>query len=220
MFRRVLVLLLAVVLIGAGGYLTWTGFHQPPPPTPDLEASIVATPGQAPVGPTEAEVVMGEGREIVSETTMAPNKLFVPALNIYADIDKSGDFGSVIEGEFILPPEDRVAQWRDGGGVTDDEGNLVLAGHVSYNGNEGALYDLAGIKAGHLAFVSDGEGNVEEYQLYKADSYTKTVLPESIWTDEGSKKLTIITCGGEMIRYDDGSWHYDSNIVATFVPVA
>lgn len=222
--KKIVGALIALLLMAAGGWLIWSGLHQPPEEAPQLSAPISAPATQTPVGPTEAPVKdypkeeKGEPTEIkMTPEKMAPNHLYIPALGVYGRIDqKTGD---LVDGSLTLPQANEVTRWKGGSNVTSDKGNILIAGHVSWNGVRGLVYPLVNIKAGNLAYVTDGEGNREEFQLQTATTIKKSALPKEVWDTTGPKQLVVVTCGGDIYRRSDGSLHFDSNVIATFVPV-
>lgn len=228
--KRLLGLLLALILLGAGGYLMWSGFNQPPEEAPQIEVPIVAPKDQEPVGPTAAEVKQyppedengntadEKPKDVqMSPEAMKPNHLFIPSLGVYGHINQYK--GKLENDTLTLPGAYEVTRWQGGSNVKDKKGNILIAGHVSWNGVHGLIHDLAHIKAGNLAYITDEEGNRQAFQLQKAETIKKEVLPQEIWDTTGPKQLVVVTCGGEIYRRSDGSMHFDSNVIATFVPV-
>lgn len=216
--RKVLLSILSVVLICLGSFTIWSGMNQPPENTPQVEEPISAPKDQKPVGPTSAEInTDGESKEM-SLPDMEPNHLFIPALEVYTLIDTSENFGQISKGLLVLPPPKSVTRWVEGSNVRDPKGSILLSGHISYNGTRGAVYHLADIKAGNIAYVSDEAGLIQSFQLETLDTIRKSSLPENVWDLKGPKKLTVVTCGGKLLKRGK-SWTYDSNIIATFIPV-
>lgn len=224
-FKRIFFVVVALAFFAFGAFLINLGMHQPPPPTPDVTEEVLALPNQTLEGPVKSKVVVnpetGElSKDEMTAQNMGPNKLFIPAIKVYTDIDNSGDFGKIVNSSFVLPPPDRVTQWVDGAKVSSKRGNIVVSGHISMNNQRGALYDTANLKAGNIAFISDSKGKVNKFQLYTLNKIEKSALPDDIWSTTSSKSLYVITCGGELTRTSNGSWHYDSNTIARFVPVS
>ncbi len=230
--KRILPTLLLLTLLVSGVGLIYLGFNQPPEEIP-VAPTVVATAEQTPVGPLTASVIEAptvDGGENGTPTgvgvslnmtpeEMQPDHLFVPSLGIYARINTRGDFGKLLNNTLVLPHSSEVTRWQDGGSVTSAKGNIVIAGHVSFNGVHGALFSLSSIKAGNLAYITDADGNRATFQLDHSDSILKEMLPQSIWDKYGVKRLTLVTCTGKLIKRADGTWHFDSNQVATFKQV-
>lgn len=228
--KRILGAILALVLMAGGGWLIWSGFNQPPEEAPQIEVPITAPANQEPVGPTEAPVKVYPKEDANGKTSdekpkedkmtpekMEANHIFIPSLGVYGHINQYK--GELVNNTLTLPGAYEVTRWKDGSNVTDEKGNILIAGHVSWNGVHGLIHDLALIKAGNLAYVTDGKGNRQEFQLQTARTIKKTALPQEIWDTTGPKQLVVVTCGGEIYRRSDGSLHFDSNVIATFVPV-
>jgi hypothetical protein len=205
---KVLNLVVSVLLLLIGGRIVYVGFNQPPEPTPQVEKPIKASPTQEPTGPVETDDGFGPD-------DMAPNHLLIPALNIYSPINNDGDTGQTKNGQLVLSPPETVTRWVDGANVQSEEGSLLLAGHVSYNGTRGAIYHLAEIKAGNVAYVTDDKGNWQEFQLDTLETINKSALPKEVFATSGEKRLNIVTCGGRLLKRGR-SYTYESNIIASF----
>lgn len=203
---------LALLLFALGGYFTWHAFHTEPERAPDLAVAEKADDKLPPQGPRSAQLSGGK----VTPESMEHLRLLIPATNVYAPIDEKS--GNITAGELTLPEASKVTRWSKGPGVTSKEGNIVIAGHVSWNGKPGALYNLAKVPLGSMAWVTDEKGNRQGFQLVSKVPYKKTSLPSSIWDSKGEKRLTVITCGGKL-HLVDGAWHFDSNIVSTWKPL-
>lgn len=200
---------LALVLFVLGGYFTWHAFHTVPDHAPDLTTAENADKDLKPQGPRSAEL---NGSTVTPES-MEKLHLLIPATKVYAPLDEKS--GNITRGELVLPEASKVTRWRAGPGVTSDKGNMIIAGHVSWNGKPGALYNLAKVPLGSMAWVTDDRGHRQGFQLVSKVPYKKTALPSSLWDKKGEKRLTVITCGGKL-HLVDGAWHFDSNIVSTW----
>lgn len=220
---RKVALLVTLLLVATGSWLMWRGFHQPPEEAPQVERPVVAAPDQTPVGPSEAPVKSYPPEEAKAENTvmspeaMAPNRVFIPSLGVYGAIDRAT--GALEAGFLTLPSAEKVTQWEGGSKVTSSEGNILIAGHVSWNGEKGLLHDMAYLKAGELAYITDEKGHRQAFQLKTLTTVKKSSLPQEIWATTGPKQLVMVTCGGSIYRTSSGALHFDSNVISTFVPV-
>lgn len=214
---RILPLLAAILLCATGSYFIFNAFHKQPENIPNISSEEIATPKQTAVGPREAQVKDGAKEEKMSPEKMAPNRIFIPSINVYAPIDEKS--GQISQRKLVLPEASKVTRWHGGSQVTTPTGNLLIAGHVSWNGEPGALYNLAKAPLGAQAWVTDVKGNRQQFQLERKTPYKKEALPKSLWTNKGPKKLVVVTCGGKL-HLRGNTWHFDSNIVAAWKPIA
>lgn len=225
-----LMLILALGLALGGGFLIVKSLHSDLIVPPDITSSIIAPSNQKPVGPTQGlanqldeEVFSnnfdsdGENGIDLSPAKMENNTIFIPAINAYARIDTSS--GKLSQGELVLPKPTRVTRWLGGSDVGDKQGSILIAGHISFNNTRGALYNLALLKPGNIAFVKNARGLLGTFQLASLESTKKTELPAALWTKAGPLTLHVVTCGGQLSQQANGSWHFDSNLIASFVPV-
>lgn len=86
---------------------------------------------------------------------MEPNHIFIPSLGIYGHIDQYK--GELVNSTLTLPGAYEATRWEGGSNVTDEDGDMLIAGHVAWNGVSGLIHDLAYIKAGNLAYITDGD---------------------------------------------------------------
>jgi hypothetical protein len=110
----------------------------------------------------------------------------------------------------------RVGWWRDGAAPGDENGTVLLAGHVdSAKTGAGALYALKSARRGDTVTLRVGSRTLR-YRVTSMRRMRKAALPTSIYTRTGSPKLVVVTCGGP---FDARSGHYRDNIVVTATPV-
>lgn len=179
------------------------------------DAPFVASPDQAPSGPTAAVV---EG-QTVTATTMAPNRLLIPSLGVYAVTDET----VMANGELVINDNPAVVdRWAKSAPIIGTEGTVLMAGHVSVSGVRGALYPLVQVKPGALAYTTDSSGKVSAWQAESISAYVKADLPAWVWSATGKRQLVLVTCSGPVLsRTDaDGKTHrsHRDNAVAVFVP--
>lgn len=179
--------------------------------------------GIVPVGEVKDDrgklIKKGEDTKIVC-SNLSPNTVYVPNIQLYSTITNKGNLGTFDnEGYFNLPDRfDAATKWVDGAEITDEEGMTLLAAHRTYSGRYGVFNNLVNLKEGSIACVSDNEGNIQKYVVESLKSYDKNELPQEIFEDAtiGDKRLTMITCAGELVRKSGGGYSFDSNVIATF----
>lgn len=91
---------------------------------------------------------------------------------------------------------------------------------MTQQGNHGALYFLGRVRPGATVVTVDEAGDQTTWAVTSVHNYRKTSLPQGIFETSGDRMLTLVTCGGEIIRTDDGRWTHTDNIVVTATPVA
>lgn len=180
------------------------GAGDDPAPLPDSTWSE-ASPSAQPTPSTPVD--SGEGP--VTADTMKPNRILIPALGVYASIVDE----PVAGGGLQLPEHTKVARYDGGGTVTSTTGTLLLAGHVSSYGQPGALKWLSKLQPGDWVYVTDSAGNRGDYIASAMDVKLKESLPQDVFDDGGPVRAVLVTCGGKVITRDDGSRHYDSNVI-------
>lgn len=208
-------LLVVVALLLAGSAFLWLGRPQDPPPLP-VPSVEFDSPSVKPTGPTTAPVVVDKKTVSMTPEQMGNNTIFIPSIEAYSPIK---DFGKKANNDLALPEgADIMARYRSSAELNATQGNTLLAGHITYNNERGPLYNMADMQPGQRAFIKDADGVVQEFMLVSLKSYVKTNLPSSVWTVDGERKLTVVTCGGPVEQTSHGRVYRD-NLVTIFLPV-
>ncbi len=143
-----------------------------------------------------------------------PVSVRIPALAVAARVVPTGlDAGGTLQ----LPPDPGVIAWYDGGPTPGGSGSAVLAGHVDYDGTEGALFRLARLATRSVIEVTFADGTTRTFRA----SSPPTRLPKTdlaargLFRRGGAPTLTLVTCGG---AFDPVTRTYADNVVVTAVP--
>lgn len=178
---------------------------------------------------TEPVVVPAEGgpqvegsaertAEESSSTEDSVNRLYIPSIYVSAPVVPQGVTAS---NEMSLPDDLHQVGLLD---TTSDlgaaQGSTLIAGHVTQQGNHGALYFLGRVQPGATVVTVDEAGSHTTWAVTSVRNHHKTALPAEIFQTSGERMLTLVTCGGEIIRTDDGRWTHTDNIVVTATPLS
>lgn len=148
--------------------------------------------------------------------TSDPVRIRIPALDVSADVIPVGvDSSNAME-----IPEDilQVGWYRFGPAPGSAEGSAVLAAHRDGRvQGRGVFYSLAALDLDDPIIVVDEDGRRMEYRVVARESIPKKKLPvNDLFANDGSPRLTLITCGG---YYDRDNGGYQDNVIVTAVPV-
>lgn len=143
------------------------------------------------------------------------NTLSIPSEKVTAPIRAEG----VDPNGYLGIPSDvhEVGYYTKGASPDAKIGDLLLAGHVNYVGQgTGALGRIGTLKIGDPV-ITRGAGAPQGWRVTALTSYPKSHgLPADIFRANGSRVLTMVTCGGVLDR-QHGT--YLSNIVVTAIRV-
>lgn len=116
-----------------------------------------------------------------------------------------------------LPTDARtVAWWSTGAMPGDPTGTVVLAAHVSYNGQRGPFTQLNRLPTGAIVSVRQADGVVRNYRLAGKRQLVKSALDrEDLFRTTGPPRLALITCGG---AYDKATHSYRDNLILYALP--
>lgn len=143
-----------------------------------------------------------------------PVALRIEAIGVAAAVEA---VGVSKDGSVEIPEADRVGWYQYGSAPGDPTGSAVIVGHRdSRTLGRGVLFDLGAVKLGEQIKVRMSSGETLNYRVVERRSYAKQGLPwATFFTDRGTPRLTVITCGG---AYDADNGGYQDNIIVTAVP--
>ena len=137
----------------------------------------------------------GDNVAYVAQGAGGPSRVRLSRLGIDAAVSAIGiDLKS---GALGIPENiKRVGWWRDGASPGDENGTVLIAGHVdSAKDGAGAFYALKSARRGDTVTVTSGAKTLR-YRVTSMRRMRKAALPSSIYTRSGSPKLVLVTCGG------------------------
>ncbi len=195
-----------------------------PAPTTAAEAAMTNTAGAEAAslalgGPPRSElasqVVPLPSRLRVADAVQLPAPVGIrfDAIGAQAGVDP---VGVEPNGEMEIPEAARVG-WYEYGPTPGAAGSAVLAGHIAYNGTNGAFRYLDSAQVGDEFFIDFADGSTEGFVVVEVAQYAKTDLPlDQVFSKDGSPALALITCGGE---FQPSLSSYVDNVVVTAVPL-
>lgn len=147
---------------------------------------------------------------------LGPNRLVVEALSINARIVQ---VSRKADGVLTIPDPYEVGHWDASAAYDDASGSIVLAGHVDdAQQRPGAMAPIAGARPGMVVWVTDAHGVPHEFVTVSLREYVKQDLPAAVFSNTGPLRLSLITCGGPIIRTGTYAGHYRDNVVLTALP--
>jgi len=123
-----------------------------------------------------------------------------------------------VSGGLDLPDGARkVAWWASGATPGTGEGSVVLAAHVSYDGQTGPFTRLSAVAPGAELVVTSADGSTHRYAVRSTRNAPKTALDRAeLFRVTGPAALVLVTCGGP---YDRATHSFAENVVVTATPV-
>ena len=199
--------LLAVAAVGA--LVLLPGEADAPPPArlavpaavePPIGAEDVATPAAA------GSPVQADGPLHLAGSD--PVRVQIPALGVVSDIV---DLGIQADGAMEVPRGAYPVGWYEPGPAPGELGPAVLAGHVDWDGEQGAFYGLRELREGDLVVVDRADGTAATFQVDEVVEHAKDSFPtEEVYGEIGHAGLRLITCGG---IFDEDAGSYRDNVI-------
>ncbi|WP_420111060.1 class F sortase [Pseudactinotalea sp.] len=167
------------------------------------EQIAAATPSE-PALESESEPaapVLGVGVE--------PAHLRVASIGIDEDLV---DLGLQPDGTMEVPSDwDRVG-WFSGGGRPGGRGPTVMAGHVDSPTQAAVFYRLTELEVGDVVEVTDVEGTLHTYEVYRVADMPKDDYPtHEVFGAVNADELRLITCTGDFDQAQGR--HADNRVV-------
>ena len=206
--RRTLAgLLLLTLATGCGG----TAPAAAPAPPPSTTAT--SGPSPSPTGLLGSRPATLDA--LRAEQERRPVRVRVPGVRTPAPVQARTT--DPVDGGLDLPDDAAtVAWWGSGVSPGDGAGSVVLAAHVTYDGQTGPFTDLARVQRGAEVVVTSADGTDHRYVVEGVRSADKDALDrEALFRTTGPAQLALVTCGGE---YDPETRSYASNVVLTARP--
>lgn len=200
--------LAGAVLVTAAAVWLVTSSNRSAPAT---AAAPTVDDGRVPTAPAPTA-----GPATTSSLGIVPVSVAIPTLHVRAAVTPVGVSSGGVLG---VPADPLVIGWWSGGPRPGAAaGTAVLAGHVNYDGVEGAFAHLWSVEPGDAVVVTGAGGVTESFTVTGARSYAKTGLPAAAVFDQAvSGRLVLVTCGGP---FDAATGHYLDNVVVYAVPDA
>jgi hypothetical protein len=192
--RRVLVAA-ALVLAVAGVTALVVGFTG----MPAAPARVSAEPTAVPAAQERPALDRSE-----------PVRLRIPAIAVDTRLLQ---LGLRDDGRVEVPPLDSPeAGWYRYSPTPGERGPAVLLGHVdSARTGPGVFYDLPALAPGDPIEVGRADGSTVSFVVDRIGRYPKAAFPTTdVYGDVPDPELRLVTCGG---AFDDGTGHYEDNIV-------
>jgi hypothetical protein len=215
--------LLALFLIPAGWALTRpdaSGIGQLPvvtgptgSPTANPPASVTDLgTGASAIPVYQADLAAQRGADVRTPT---PTTLTIASIAVSAPVEAAG---VAPDGTVAIPHNAYHVGWYEFGPAPGAAaGSAVIVGHRdSRTQGRGALYNLGAVNLGDQVQVRLSDGKTLAYRVVERRLYLKQGLPwATFFTNQGSPRLTVITCGG---AYDPNHGGYQDNLIVTATP--
>ena len=122
-----------------------------------------------------------------------------------------------MSGQLAIPPDAASVVWYRHGPSPGQDGSAVLAGHVDWNGRQGAFFALGTLPPGAEISIGYDDDTTRRFVVQARRSYPKPELPvQELFAPSGEPRLTLVTCGGS---FDRATRHYRDNVVVVATPV-
>ncbi|WP_215449681.1 class F sortase [Streptomyces sp. ATCC 21386] len=138
----------------------------------------------------------------------APQRIAIPSLGVVSDLET---LGQDAKGVMTTPKDPDLAGWYEPGPTPGSKGPAVIAGHVTWNGEDAVFKKLKTLKAGDAVQVSREDGKTATFAVERVEEYPKDEFPTvEVYKNLDHAGLRLVTCGGE---FDEDRSYYPNNVV-------
>ena len=191
-WRRTVVSLTAVAVVGLVAVAAGTATGDTPRPAVADATSAVSAPGAA------GSVVAAPGVRTGAVTPEAPQGVRLPS----GGSVPVRSVGITADGALDVPGDIEVAGWwRDGSRIGDPFGSVLVAAHVdSTTQGLGPFAELLSVRPGQTVVLTS-EHLTQEYAISELRLLDKGPLSEHDWVyaPSGPHRLTLVTCAGPFV---------------------
>lgn len=155
--------------------------------------------------------------EVVDSVEPIPVSVHIPDLSVKSDVVPVG----VDSDNNVEVPDDiqEIGWYAFAAGPMDPQGSIVLVGHRDgVESGQGAFYGIDQLEPGDSVVLRTSESSRIRFVVEDAQSVTKerfAELASDVFSTTGTKRLILITCGGEYVKADGG---YQENVLVTAIP--
>ncbi len=190
-----------MVSAGLGGMIYFGGSMLNSVEPPSATAATIPAPAETDYAESEDEPEWYEYSE--------PKRLVIDGIDVSTDIMS---VGLMPDETMEVPPIDEyIAGWYRYSPTPGEVGPSVITGHVDNREGPSVFWRLGELEAGDVVDVEREDGQVVEFEVYKAEQYSQSDFPTAkVYGDTDRPELRLITCGGE---YDWRAGRYSDNTV-------
>lgn len=187
--------------------------------TPQVAAPVLTTAPSPTTSPPSAEGLLGSQPATLdvlrASQALRPVSVLVPGVARPAPVEARTT--DPVSGGLDLPEgAAKVAWWASGAAPGAGAGSVVLAAHVSYDGQTGPFTRLSKVAPGSPVVVTSADGSTHRYTVQTTRSAAKTALDRGeLFRTTGPATLVLVTCGG---AYNRSTHSFAENIVVTATP--
>ncbi|MFB9277270.1 class F sortase [Cohnella cellulosilytica] len=129
---------------------------------------------------------------------IAPARLFIPALDIHADIETVHVLDN---GQMGVPESTDKVGYLSNGVLPGAIGNAVMDGHVDSYVGPAVFFSLRTLTKGDIVIVKDERGKAIEFAVEAVETYPTDAAPiGKIFGSTKEPRLNLITCSGKYSR--------------------
>ncbi|NYG37582.1 sortase domain-containing protein [Janibacter alkaliphilus] len=120
------------------------------------------------------------------------------------------------EGVLGVPSDPQtLGWWAEGPLPGSDEGTAIIAGHIEYQGEDGAFAELDSMDVGDRVTVVD-DGRRDDFEVAVLRTWDKSSLAEQdAFAADVPGRVALVSCTGDI---DPETGVYEDNVVVYAVP--
>ena len=142
----------------------------------------------------DQESIVTADKIIDLRKTHIPDRVEIPSIGLNADVNEVASLSNV---DYPYLSRDFAGHMAETGSLGYEDWpnkNLIIGGHVSYQGSPAVFYDLDKVNIGEMIKITDVSGREVFYKVRSLDVIHESEIGSRVPLDSDEDILTLITC--------------------------
>lgn len=162
---------------------------------PEWLKPVVRTTQETNTFPAEVAPREVTAQEVIDlRNSRIPDKITIPSINLDADVNEVQSLSSVDYPYISRTFAGHMVETGAMGYEDWPNKNMIIGGHVSYQGNPGVFFNLNKLQAGELIKITDISGNETFYKVSNMSVLHESEVGSKVSPQSNNEILTLITC--------------------------
>jgi len=149
---------------------------------------------EVPVNGPETENIVTAEKIIDLRNSHIPEKLEISSIGLSTDVNEVASLSNV---DYPYLNRDFVGHMAETGAMGYDDWpnkNMIIGGHVSYQGNPAVFYNLHKVQGGEVIKITDVSGRETLYKIRSMEIVHESEIGQRVGLASNDEILTLITC--------------------------
>ncbi len=149
---------------------------------------------ETPLAEANSENIVTAEKIIDLRNSHIPERLEISSIGLSADVNEVASLSNV---DYPYLSRDFVGHMAETGAMGYDDWpnkNMIIGGHVSYQGNPAVFYNLHKVQGGEVIKITDVSGRETLYKIRSMEIVHESEIGQRVGLASNDEILTLITC--------------------------